>query len=135
MGSYLRNALGNGYYAFGFAFNQGSFQAQVAGESKPRVQEFTLGTAPEKSIDWYLARARIPSYVVDFRSSTSDKALSAWLQATHRMHWIGAIFSDKWSESQWTQPFVLGRDFDGLIFIEKTTRARPTSTGRRGTPE
>lgn len=47
MGSYLRKAFGSGYYAFGFAFDRGSFQAQVAGEGEPRVQEFTLGAAPK----------------------------------------------------------------------------------------
>lgn len=131
MGSYLRKTFGDGYYAFGFAFNQGSFQAQVAGQGTPRVQEFTLGVAPERTVDWYLARTGIVNHVVDFRRLPKDETLSQWLQATHRMHWVGAIFSDKWGESQWTQPFILVRDFDGLIFIEKTTSARPTLTGRR----
>ena len=136
MGSYLRKTFGNGYYAFGFAFNQGSFQAQVAGQETPRVQEFTLGAAPERTVDWYLARTGIANYLVDLRRLQKDERLSQWLQATHKMHWVGAIFSDEWGESQWTQPFVLSRDFDGLIFIENTTRARPTPTGRRtGTPK
>lgn len=131
MGSYLREVFGSGYYAFGFAFNQGEFQAQVSGPGKPLVQVFRLGPAPERTVDWYLARAGVGDYIVDFRRMPKDDRISQWLQATHRMHWVGAIFSDKWGESQWTQPFVLTRDFDGLIFIEKTTRARPTQTGRR----
>lgn len=131
MGSYLRKMYGNGYYAFGFAFNRGEFQAQVSAEGKPRVQVFRLGPAPERTVDWYLARAGIGNYIIDFRSLPKDEAVSQWLQATHRMHWVGAIFSDTWNASRWTQPFVLGRDFDGLIFIEQTTRARPTPTGRR----
>jgi erythromycin esterase len=136
MGSYLRAAFGNGYYALGFAFDRGSFQAQVAGQGKPRVEEFTLGPAPERTIDWYLARTGIANYIIDFRRPPESEALSQWLRATHSMHWVGAIFSDKWSEPQWTQPFILSRDFDGLIFIEQTTRARPTPTGRRvGIPE
>ncbi|HEV2763776.1 MAG TPA: erythromycin esterase family protein [Pyrinomonadaceae bacterium] len=132
MGSYLRRAFGNGYYAFGFAFNQGEFQAQVSGEGSPRVQVFRIGPAPERTVDWYLARAGVGNYVVDLRRSSKDEAVSQWLQATHRMHWVGAIFSERWGEPQRTQPFVLGRDFDGLVFIETTTRARPTPTGRRG---
>ena len=136
MGSYLRRTFGNGYYAFGFAFNQGSFQAQVAGQGTPRVREFTLGAAPQRTVDWYLARTGIASHIVDLRRLQKDETLSQWLPATHRMHWVGAIFSDQWGESQWTQPVVLSRDFDGLIFIEKTTSARPTPTGRRtGTPK
>lgn len=136
MGSYLQKSFGNGYYAFGFAFNQGSFQAQVAGQGTPRVREFTLGAAPERTVEWYFARTGIASYIVDLRRLQNDETLSQWLKATHRMHWVGAIFSEEWGQSQWTQPFLLSRDFDGLIFIEKTTSARPTPTGRRtGTPK
>ncbi|MEW6731018.1 MAG: erythromycin esterase family protein [Acidobacteriota bacterium] len=131
MGSYLRKNFGNSYYAFGFTFNQGSFQAQISGEGKVRVQEFTLGPAPERTIDWYLARAGVGNCIIDLRHLPKDEKILQWLQATQRMHWIGAIFSDKWTESQWTQPFVLSRDFDGLFFVEKTTRARPTPTGKR----
>jgi len=131
LGSYLRKTFGDRYYAFGFAFNQGEFQAQVSGEGKPRVQVFRLGPAPERTIDWYFARAGIGNYVVDFRGFAEDHTAAQWLQTPYRMHWVGAIFSDKWGESQWTQPTLLGRDFDGLIFIENTTPARPTPTGRR----
>jgi erythromycin esterase len=131
MGSYLQKAFGKSYYSFGFAFNQGSFQAQIAGNGKPRVQEFSIKPATEKTVEWYFARAGIGNYIVDFRSLPPDEKMSQWLRATRRMHWIGAIFSNEWTEAQWTQPFVLSRDFDGLIFIEKTTRARPTPTGRR----
>jgi erythromycin esterase-like protein len=123
--------FGTGYYAFGFAFNQGEFQAQVSGQGKPRVQAFTLGPAPEGTVDWYLGRAGVGDYVVDFRRTPKDETVSQWLQATHRMHWVGAVFSDEWSKLQWTREFILSRDFDGLIFIERTTRARPTPTGRR----
>jgi erythromycin esterase len=131
MGSYLGSAFGARYYAFGFAFNRGSFQAQVAGDGKPRVEEFTLGAAPKSSVDWYLARAGIPSYVLDLDRLSKNSEAGQWLRTELPMHWIGAIFSDKWVESQWTRPFVLDRDFDGLIFIEHTSRARPTATGRR----
>lgn len=131
MGSYLSRTFGDSYYAFGFAFNQGSFQAQVAGEASVRVQEFTMRPAPEKTVDSYLARARASNFIIDFRRLSNDERLSQWLQATRRMHWVGAIFSDRWTEAQWTQPFVLNRDFDGLIFIERTSRARPTVTVRR----
>ena len=131
MGSYLHKTFGNGYYAFGFAFNEGEFQAQVTGERNPRVQVFKLGPAAERTVDWYFARVGIPNFIIDFRRLSDDKVTSQWLQTPHRMHWVGAIFSDKWSESQWTQPFVLSRDFDGLIFIDKTTAARPTPSGIR----
>jgi erythromycin esterase len=131
MGSYLRKTFGNGYYAFGFAFNQGEFQAQVSGEAKPRVQVFRLGPAPDRTVDWYFAQLGIPNFIVDFRRLSDDEGTSHLLQTPHRMHWVGAIFSDRWNESQWTRPLVLSRDFDGIIFIENTTPARPTPTGTR----
>ncbi len=92
-----------------------------------RVKEFTLKSAPDKTIDWYLAQARAGNYIIDFRSISKDENILRWLKEPRRMHWIGAIFSDKWTESLWSQPFVLSRDFDGIIFFEKTARARPAN--------
>lgn len=131
MGSYLQRSLGTAYYALGFAFGEGEFQAQVTGEGKPRVRVFRLGPAPQRTIDWYLARAGAGNFIIDLKRLPDGSVTSQWLQSTQRMHWVGAVFSESWSDRQWTQPFVLERDFDGLVFIERTTAARPTLTGGR----
>lgn len=131
MGGYLREVFGKKYYAIGFSFNRGSFQAQNIDEKEVKVQEFTLEAAPEKTIDWYFSQTGIKNFIIDFRNLPKDDLFSVWLQTERRMYWVGALFSNRWSEAQKTQPFVLSRDFDGIIFIEQTTRAVPTVTGKR----
>ncbi len=126
MGSDLRNAFGNKYYAFGFSFNRGSFQAQNVDEKEVKVQEFTLEAAPEKTVDWYFAQTGIKNFIIDFRNSPKDNLFSKWLQTERKMYWVGALFSNHWNEARKTQRFVLSHNFDGIIFIEQTTRAVPT---------
>lgn len=122
MGGFLRGAFGDGYYALATAFDRGSFQAQLPRVTPPEVREFTLPPAEEGTVDWFLARATDGTAIVDLRRDPpADKRIAEWLQMQHRMHWVGAIFSD--GASPW-QPFVLARDFDGLAFVETTTPAR-----------
>lgn len=123
MGGFLRGAFGERYYALATAFDRGSFQAQRPGVIPPDVREFSVPPAAEGSVDWFLARATDGNAIIDLRHDPpADRRIAEWLQTTHRMHWVGAIFSDQ--SLPW-QPFVLARDFDGLAIIDSTTRARP----------
>jgi erythromycin esterase-like protein len=123
MGGFLRAALGTGYYALATAFDRGAFQAQLPNSNPPEVREFLLPPAAVGTVDWFLAQATEGTALVDLRRDPpADKRIADWLQALHRMHWVGAIYSDQ--SSPW-QPFVLARDFDGLAMIDSTTRARP----------
>src|SRR4029077_94831 len=59
LGTQLRRLYGDEYYAVGFSFNQGSFQAI---ETTPRAPQqmmpiaFTVKPAPIDSVDWFLAQ-------------------------------------------------------------------------------
>lgn len=126
MGGFLRKAFGAEYYALAQSFERGAFQAQVAGVRPPDVREFTLPAAAAGMLDWFLGRAGAGPAIVDLRANPpSDARIAEWLQAPHRMYWVGAIYAPGSSPSQWTQPFVLSRDFDGIAFVQSTTRARP----------
>lgn len=123
MGGFLRGAFGAQYYALATAFDRGAFQAQVPRVTPPEVREFTVPAAEKGSVDWFLARATDGVAIVDLRRDPpSDERIARWLQTSHRMHWVGAIFSA--DSSPW-QRFILARDFDGLAMIDSTTRARP----------
>jgi erythromycin esterase len=128
MGSYFREVYGNAYYVFAFAFDYGSFQAgDIDAEEAIEhegLTEFTLGPSPEGSLGWYLSRAHGGNLVVDLHSAPGG-AVSEWLQTPISMRIIGAGFSWKWSEKEFTLPTKLKDEYDGLIFIEKTSRARP----------
>ena len=126
MGHYLRRWFGASYYAFGLSFNRGAFQAFNSDpQAKVRgITEFTVGPALDGSIDWYLAQAGNPSFVVDLRSQSARTALADWLGAPRPMRNIGSMFRVG-MESAVFRPRTLGQEFDGLVFFDSVTRARP----------
>jgi erythromycin esterase len=123
LGALLRGAYGSGYYALATSFREGAFRAQVPRSSPPDVRTFTVPVAPAGTIDALLAAMRLPLAVVDLRA-TPPPDVAAWLGEPRRMHWIGALYAEGFTEAQRFQPFLLGRDFDGVAFVARTTAAR-----------
>lgn len=133
-GSSLRRFYGKDYYALGFSFNQGSFQAMGPKENAPSqfsLTQFTVGTGPADSVDWYLAQTGLKSFVVDFRGPRKNGEFSEWLTGEHRMRSIGAIYYPNLPELNVFGLTVLGKEFDGLFFIDAATRARPNSSVKK----
>jgi erythromycin esterase len=64
MGSSLREMFGEQMVVFGFAFNQGSFQAIERGKG---LHDFTVAPAPAGSLDATLAATGIPLLAIDLR--------------------------------------------------------------------
>ena len=125
-GSYLRGFYANEYYAVGFSFNRGSFQALEVQPKDPRNMgpvAFTVSAAPVDSIDWYLAETKAATGFIDLRSAAKDKAIADWMAVAHPMRAIGATFAPK--DENRLIPTVLKQSFDGLFFIDTTTRAHP----------
>lgn len=127
MGRFLREAYGDAYYALGFAFAEGSFQAVAteADDASMEPLEFTLGPPPEGSLGWHWSRALSGPSVVDLRAETGDRSADAWLAAPQRVRFAGADFSRNWTEVEYSVPVIPRRHFDGLVFIPRTSRARP----------
>jgi erythromycin esterase len=126
-GAYLRQFYGNEYYALGFSFNQGSFQAREAqpGDSTKRMlTTFTARPAPEGSVDWYLTQTGLKNFIVDFRPTQKNTDINAWLSTPSPMRSIGSVYAPR-SEENFFYPVTVGQRFDGLLFINTTTRARP----------
>lgn len=144
MGAHLKETGGNSYYALGFSFYEGSFQSRdltegIAGAHEGKagaLKEFTLAAAPAGSVGWYMQQATsgrpFHDFIIDFRSAPQRGPIAKWLESPHPMTSIGSGFSDTWKPEQYRTSTVLRDQFDGLIFIEKTTRARPNPTGMRG---
>lgn len=141
MGSHLRETYGQGYYALGFTFNEGSFQSRemVPKKAAGALKEFTVPAAPQYSTGWYFAQARegkpFENYIVDFRHAPKQGIVAEWLSSPHPTFSVGSGFSTEWKPSQYLAPEVLSATYDGLIFINRTTRARPNPTGMRGPTE
>jgi erythromycin esterase len=126
LGTHLRRFYGDEYYAVGFSFNQGSFQAM---ERQPRDPQhvvpiaFTVNPAPVDSVDWFLAQTKVKAGFIDLRSASNYKPIADWIAVAHPMRATGATFDAK-DETRLT-PTKLEHSFDGLFFIDTTTRARP----------
>jgi erythromycin esterase len=125
MGAYLRKVFGNSYYAFGFSFNEGAFQSMEITKGKATVAEFNLGPAPVGSIDWYFARAGTANYIIDFQSAPKTGKVAEWLGLPLPMRDYGSMVSREDLETGYMFPTILGENWDAIIFIGKTSRARP----------
>jgi erythromycin esterase-like protein/beta-lactamase regulating signal transducer with metallopeptidase domain len=120
MGSCLSRMYGDQMVVFGFAFNQGSFQAIKMSSG---LQDFTVGPAPPGSLDATLAAAGIPILALDVRQAPAGSPLRAWLSQPHTTRSIGAVYSEDSADNYLAN--VVVRDwYDALLFVEKTTAAR-----------
>ncbi len=127
MGNNLRQIFGDAYYALGFSFNRGGFQARNA-DSEAKVKYaltgFTVGAAHEETVDWFLAQTSPENFIIDFRSVAKTGMIADWLATPRQMRAIGAGYSTN-SEKSYFKPVTLKQEFDGLVYFPTTTRARP----------
>ena len=135
-GQQLRRFYDSDYYALGLGFNQGSFQAAEIQPGRmrttsPTIRSFTVNPAPAESIDWYLAQTGVKSFVVDFRSSRKNAETTEWLAAPNRQRLIGSSYGP---DVNWFSPTTIAKEFDGLFFIDTTTRARPNPSVKNVAP-
>jgi erythromycin esterase len=119
MGSHLHTMFGNEMVVFGFAFNQGSFQAL---DETDKLHDHTVPPAPEGYVDAALAATGLPLLALDLANIPPDGALAKWLAAKPSQRSIGAVFSgDHTNYSEVANP----RDkYDILLFVERTTASR-----------
>jgi erythromycin esterase len=129
-GSYLKETYGNAYYAMKFAFSKGAFQAI---NREKGLQEFVVPAAQKKSLDWYLASAKTDKYIIDFSQKDLPLYVQNIMSAGLRSRTYGASAHPKTVNSDYVSyvPTYIPKEFDAIIFIDNTTRARPTSTGVR----
>ena len=120
MGASLREMFGDKMVVFGFAFNEGSFQAIEPGKN---LHDFTVAPAPDNSFDATLGATRIPLFALDLRKVPANSSVGTWLSQPHKTRSIGAIFTYD-TERQYMFDLTAPKSFDALLFVEKTTAAR-----------
>lgn len=131
MGGVLRKTLGDRYYAVGFLFGAGEFSA-LANDAERGwgFRGYTIGEAPPGSFEAPFAAAKLSTAFVDLRGAPASGPLARWLDEGHGQRWFGGydIPSDveAWSRDVATlQPTFARVDFDGLVYIARTTASRP----------
>ena len=120
MGKSLREMFGTQMVVFGFAFNQGSFQAIDQGKG---LRDFTVPPSPAGSLDATFAAAGIPLFALDLRAAPKSGFVATWLSEPHETRSIGAVFSETLA-AQSLADLTAPQCFDVMIFVEKTTAAR-----------
>ncbi|HME90432.1 MAG TPA: erythromycin esterase family protein, partial [Myxococcaceae bacterium] len=131
MGRHLANMFGTDLVVFGFAFNQGSFQAIQMPFGKGGLTTFTVPPAAPGSLDASLATAG-KLFAIDLRGAPPDSIVAEWLASPLQHREIGAGFSYESAEAFLTYT-VPRHQFDALLFVDNTSSARPNGSGRRST--
>ncbi len=131
MGMHLRKMFGTNMIVIGFTFNQGSFQAMEAPfPSVKGLHPFTVGPAPEGSLDAMVASAGVPLAMVDLRAVPKDGIVADWFAKPRATRSVGALYAEQFAVGSWIQ-LIVADFYDALFFIAKTTSARPDEGGLR----
>jgi len=120
MGSALREMFGEQMVVFGFAVNQGSFQAVERGKG---LHDFTISPAPAGSLDATLAATGIPLLALDLRKIPKGSPADTWFSQPHKSRNIGAMYATD-MDNQFLIDMKAPDSFDVLLFVEKSTAAR-----------
>jgi erythromycin esterase len=145
MGRHLRDALGDDYYALGFDFGRGEFQAILDtegyeegddGEYDPGLQAFAVeafetaydgesdGDRPNPALHTAMNRLGESPAFLDF-DRAADAGLADWLHREHPTRSIGSVFSPEVDASEYYRRTHLPEAFDGLLWVAETNRAVP----------
>lgn len=125
LGWHLAQRHGSAMVVFGFGFNQGSLQAWDRQGSA--VVEHTVEPAPEATVSGTLAAVGLPLFFIDLRRASEAGPLAAWLSSRHPERTFGSGINSGDTPAQ-----IVPREvYDAIVFVDRTTRARPTPTGRR----
>jgi erythromycin esterase-like protein len=120
MGQWLREWYGDQMAVFGFAFNQGSFQAIEQGKG---LHDFTIVPAPTGGFDAMLASAGIPLFALDLRQLPKTGPAADWFNQAHSARTIGAVYSES-AGTNYFRPLVAPQTFNVILYVDKTTAAR-----------
>jgi erythromycin esterase len=139
MGGHLAAALGRGYYAVGFAFGSGGFQAN-APDSAGRwgFKRYTHGPPVPASLEAMLVGVG-EDFWVDLRSVPDNSRLQQWLRTAHGHRWWGGYNVPDDADAQTADTSRLSRmtparEYDALLFHVRTTTAVPLDRSRILTP-
>jgi erythromycin esterase len=132
MGSHLRKRLGSEMVVFGFAFNQGGFQAmEMPFATGKGLRAFDVGPAPEGSLDATLAAAGLRIAAIDLRALPKDGVVAKWFGEPRQTRSIGAGYGEQMA-ANFLAKQVTPQLYDALLFVEKTSAARPNNKADSG---
>jgi erythromycin esterase len=136
MGGHLARALGDAYYALGFLFGSGLFQANARAEDgRFGFRRYAIPAPPAGALEEPFVAAGRGDLLVDLRAAPTDGVVGAWLAAGHGQRWFGgydiaADYAEVSRDAARLLPTFPRADFDGLAFLATTTPAQPRDPTR-----
>lgn len=122
MGHHLETALGKEYLPVGFLFHHGAFQAMGRVGRGRGLNEFAVGPPPAGALEDTFERAGWPLCLLDLRRLPPSGTVAEWFRSPQSVREIGASFS---GEANMARELVLPDEYEAVIYVETTTRARP----------
>lgn len=114
MGNHLRKKFGEGYYATGFLFNEGSFRV-----SGPKgIYTATVRPKADSPLTQAFAELGQTPFFFDLATVNRSPGLKAILEKEYFFYSAAASYAGEDSAGQF---YTLPTAFDGLIFVAKTT--------------
>ena len=133
-GSSLAARLGHGYVAVGTSFHRGAFQARAFlgpevqdGVSSLQVHE--VGPPRSGSIGDVLQRAGEPLFLLDLTRAPESGPIRSWLETWRPVRSIGSVYDPAGDAGSYQQNSLL-ECWDGIVFVEHTSPARPNPLTR-----
>ncbi len=120
-GGVLRQVLGCQYRALALTFGQGEFVAQIPNDLEDRLAVSSLPEAKKGSVE-NLAQPKAPdAFLRIWECPIEDSAIPEWLRLPRPVHWVGGLWKPGSDPSEAYRPFVLPKDFDGIVYFSKVT--------------
>lgn len=128
MGRHLARRYGDGYYALALEFGTGTFQALSEVEAPENRgyerREHALDEPIPETAGSVLTRLGRDLAFLDLATAIDDPVLAEWLAHERGLHSIGAVYRPDQPET-YVDTYVLSDAFDGLCYVDETSRARP----------
>ena len=127
LGSRLADRYGDDYYAVGFDFADGEFQAigPSEGGDDRELRPCSLGPPPEDAATRLFATVDDSVWFLDFEAATADERLADYFDAERPVRSLGAIYDPDDEHGRLHDSYRLPGAFDALVFVRETSRARP----------
>ena len=130
MGGHLAERYDDDYYALGFEFGRGAFQALTdqAGNDEESPQyvlgEQTIAGPTSGTVAEIVSEFDQPLVFLTLDAAANEPALGTWLDREQRFRDIGAVYDPETPE-EYYESYVLLEAFEGLCYVDETTRACP----------
>ena len=135
IGHWLREAYGSLYYALGFTLCRGQFQSRLydreAGTIGP-LRAFDVPPIGDNLWEYDLSQLATGNFMIDLRTAiASSPDIARWAASQKDFLMLDEAWDPAHGQYHYEIPGVLSQTFDGILYTEETSRARPNPTGLR----